>query len=302
MSLDASPTPSAIVSIDGPNNNSVHFPPREVADFVIHYANTHFHVHKFILFFRSSYFRTYFQTLSPPSLGSCSTSSASQSILPSNAICPAPSATNNTSSYAKQQPCNHPSIAHCIHLPRQTTLVSKEAVDAEDFRLFLCHLYFSSHYCYPPFLPKTDINLEAYSHLLPVSLSFPALPLIDWSTKSPQLRLTTDGECKRWCYHEALLTLALYFDITAIMQQSEAVMLTMLQHGERTDSQWLARQCVSWVLPAELYKLQKWKKACIKCIAAEAKHVLQSDEYKISKQQWDKALVLEVLEAAVRSK
>ena len=103
------------------------FPPRQHADFVIHYDDKAFHVHKFVLHHHSAYFRAYFKTL---------TQSLDSSIPPPT---------------KKRRSCHHPSIAHCIHLPQQMYLVEEEGiVDAADFDLFLCHLYFSDRYCYPP--------------------------------------------------------------------------------------------------------------------------------------------------------
>ena len=189
--------------------DAVFFPHRDFIDFVIHYDSRAFHVHRLVLHYHSAYFRTYFQTLS--------SSTASASTTPSSDSAPA---------------CNHPSIAHSIHLPQQTTLVEKTPVTAADFRLFLCHLYFCSHYCYPPYLPQDDIDLNSAAPLSlsfpPVvavyvarSLSFPAISSIDWSVESPQLR-SSDGECKVLVHNEALLTLAYYFDCAAMLQGRQA--------------------------------------------------------------------------------
>ena len=83
--------------------------------------------------------------------------------------------------------CNHPSIPHYIHLPQQITLVDNVMVDANNLCRFLCHLYFSSHYCYPPFFPKTNVDLE--QDCACVSISFPPITSLDWSLTSPQLRI-----------------------------------------------------------------------------------------------------------------
>ena len=57
MSLDSS---SASMSLDATTETVVTFPPSELADFVLHYDNTAFHVHNFLLHHHSAYFRTYF--------------------------------------------------------------------------------------------------------------------------------------------------------------------------------------------------------------------------------------------------
>ena len=92
MSLDNS---SESLSLsDNSVENIMTFPPCQLTDFVLHYDNTALHVHKLVLHHHSAYFRTYFETLSAPS---CSSDS-----------------------------CHHAHIAHCIHLPSQTTLVEEQ--------------------------------------------------------------------------------------------------------------------------------------------------------------------------------
>ena len=92
--------------------SAVRFPPACLSDFVIHYRGTAYHVHKFVLHYRSSYFRAYIDPL-----------------------------------VAGQRACaadecdDHPSIAHCIRLPDSC---GKVEADCDDFRLFLCHLYLRS--------------------------------------------------------------------------------------------------------------------------------------------------------------
>ena len=162
---------------------TVLFPPRKLIDYVIHFDSSDFHVHKFVLHHHSTYFRTHFETLLQASQDSSS-----------------------SSSNAPQQPCSHPSIAHCIHLPLQTRLVEGGLVTAADLRLFLCHLYFSAHYCYPPFLPLTDVDLD--DDFPPLSLHFTPVPTLDWSGASRQLRSTSTDDGAQFSRTEALLTLA----------------------------------------------------------------------------------------------
>ena len=54
--------------------------------------------------------------------------------------------------------------------------VGGDTVTAADFRLFLCHLYFASHYCYPSFLPPTKVYLA--SSAAPLSLEFDPVSLL----------------------------------------------------------------------------------------------------------------------------
>ena len=104
-------------------------------------------------------------------------------------------------------------------------------ITADDFRPFLCHLYFASHYCYPPFLPKTDINLDTSPS--PLSLTFPDVPSIDWSDESTQLRFIADSD--RFVRNEALLTLAYYFDCAALMRQCETILMTKATYGHMNE-------------------------------------------------------------------
>lgn len=173
-------------------------------------------------------------------------------------------------------------------------------VTAASFRLFLCHLYFGSHYCYPPLLPKTDIDLEA-ADPRPVSLHFPAVTSLDWSNKSPQLRFATK-ERKFYQWDESPLTLAHYLDCPAVLKQCEAVMLTQVEWAEKVkQGGWLTDNCLRWLPYADRYSLQRWKQAFIEVIAAD-RELLQRERYQQAKQEWDRGLLIEIMEALVRSK
>ena len=143
------------------SSTTLFFHPRELADFVIHYNNTAPYVHRLVLHSHSAYFKQYFQALGGFRL------------------------TSSTPADAAYE-CDHPHIAHCINLPKQTRSVWKTAVTAADFRLFLCHLYFSQHYRYPPYLPQTDIDLDTDSP--PLCHTFPPSTSLDWCTASSPLR------------------------------------------------------------------------------------------------------------------
>ena len=256
-------------------DSDIFFPPRQHADFVVHYEQKALHVHKLILHQHSAYFKAYFDTLP-------STSTASPS-------------DNNT---LVDPPCNHPQIAHCIHLPQQTTLVLETSVTAAHFELFLCHLYFSAHYCYPPYLPRTDIDLD--SDPPPLSHNFPPVTSLDWSDDSP-LR-SAEGEGNYWAYNEPLLTLAHYLDCAAMMRQCEAVLLTKVARSETQSAptMGLIKSSVLWLQYSDRYHLHRYKRECIAVIAEADKSMLETGQWKRAKSRWDKALVLQVLEARVR--
>ena len=269
------------MSID--NSRVVFFPPPDHADFVLHYANTSFHVNKLVLYHHSAYFRTYFQTL--PTAPSPSTSSKSTKKRKR-------AQRRSSSSAEESHQCDHPAIAHCIHLPQLTMLVGKDEVHANDFRVFLCHLYFSHHYCYPPCLPKTDIELDAPVSP-PMSFVFPRLPSLDWSNDSPQLRFRDEW----YVFNESLLTLAHYFDCAAMMAQCEAVMLSLVKDGKKAKKhEWLSDECLMCLPHILRYHLDKCKTPCVEIIAAD-EGVLERQAYQAAKQVWDKALLAEIMEA-----
>ena len=114
--------------------------------------------------------------------------------------------------------------------------VEGEVVTADDFDLFLRHFYFSNHYCYPPYLPKTDIDSAAISP--PLSLHFPPVPSIDWSRTAP-LRCSDDDEKEEFVVNEALLTLTHYLDCARMAEQCEAVFLRMAEWGQRDKQQYV---------------------------------------------------------------
>ena len=182
----------------------------ELIDFVIHHDITDFHVHRATLHYHSAYFRAYFQLPSSPPHSSTSTTRKR--------------AKRNSSPPAREetQHCDHPTIVHCIRLTRQLRLVEQTPVTAANFRLFLCHLCFASLYCYPPWLPSNDIDLDdppPLSHTfppvtaytisdytpnelaeyyavrlpdrtdnIPLSLTLPAIISVDWSYDDPDTR------------------------------------------------------------------------------------------------------------------
>ena len=105
-------------------------------------------MHRFVLHLHSAYFRALFLTLPP-----------------------------TTTPSARSPDCSHLHIAHCVHIPAQLTAVTGLAITADHFRLFLCHLYYPAHYCYPPYLPHDDVDLsDEQSFAL---LSVGCLPLVE---------------------------------------------------------------------------------------------------------------------------
>ena len=182
-------------------------------------------------------------------------------------------------------------------LPLQLTLVEKDLVTAAHLRLFLCHLYFGAHYCYPPYLPKTDIELNSPP---PVSLHFTPVRSLDWSNNSP-LRFKDDSKRVLVC-NDSLLTLAHYLDCAVMLQQCEAVLLTMAKDCHNREREWLGQQCTLWLVLAERYGLKQWKAACIAAIVAVHDTMAESAQYKTERETWDEALVAELTKAVSTSK
>ena len=203
LSSDGTSPVSAVAShVSG----SIFFSPRKHADFVIHYDVTAFHVHKLVLDHHSAYFRAYFDTLEPAeSLCAC------------------------TRPCKKAKLCNHPSIAHCIHLPPQSRLVDNHldegSVTADDFDDFLLYLYYGAHQSYPPFHPAAVLDLT--SPTVSMSLYFPPVAGLDWDTAKFEKSVTGRQVCD-----EALLFLAHYLDCAQMLAQCEAVLLSRLQWYE----------------------------------------------------------------------
>ena len=292
MSTDASNVVDYVFPPLG-EHADVFFPPRQYADFIIHYDTKDFYVHKFVLHHHSAYFRAYFQTLPPPA------PPRGRQVKRRKA-----KRSNSPAADEGKEDCDHPSIAHCIHLPQQSMLVQKKPVTAAHFRLFLCHLYFSSHYSYPPFLPKADVDLDADT--LPTSLAFPPVASLDWGIDSTPLRFADDASgdsATKKVWKEALLMLAHYLDCAQMMQHCEAVLLTMVNYGaEERTSLWLAKICVPWLRFADRYGLKQWRAACVSAIANAPDSLLAEDKYKKARKKWSRAMLIDVMEAAIRER
>lgn len=90
-----------------------------------------------------------------------------------------------------------------------------------------------------------------------------------------------------------------------MMQQCEVVLLTQVQWAKKTKNdewlEWLLKQCWHWLLHCIRYHLDKVRKAFIAVIAAD-KGLFEREEYKRAKREWDKALVVQVLEDIIKNK
>lgn len=113
------------------SRQSVRFPPGRHSDLVLHYRDTDFYVHKLVLEPKSEYFRAHFQSddVAVPGEGCVH---------------------------------SHPSVPHCLTVPDDLSQLLvpdvRFQVPPSSFALFLEHLYYPSHYCFPPYLPKVHLR------------------------------------------------------------------------------------------------------------------------------------------------
>ena len=94
----------------------------------------------------------------------------------------------------------------------------------------------------------------------------------------------------------SLLTFAHYLDCAAMMEQCEAVFMSLVGSAGEEHAEWLLSECLQWVFRADRYHLCKYKAACIEIIAADAQ-IAEREKYKEAKQLWDTALTREVMTA-----
>ena len=107
-----------------------------------------------------------------------------------------------------------------------------------------------------------------------MSLQFRAVQDIDWYIQSTPLRRHVDG--KNLVRHESLLTLAYYLDWAQMLQQCEAVLLTVSRFKKLS---WMLSQSWYWLEHSTHYKLDKVRAFCIATIAADS-GMLDREEYK----------------------
>ena len=87
----------------------------------------------------------------------------------------------------------------------------------------------------------------------------------------------------------SILALAHYFDCPRLLQRCEQVALLMLSDVDAENAWFDLRY-------AHRYQLQACKQRCLQLIAAD-KHVLTRPEYAEAKEQWDRRLLMDVMDA-----
>ena len=244
--------------------SDVHFPAAHSPDFVIHYRGTAYHVHKFVLDHHSSHFRTYIETL-----------------------------TDRQRAYSTDECSGHPSIEHCIRLPDSC---GKVEASSDDFRLFLCHLYFAQHYCCIPYKPAADVDLTAEP---------PPAVTLDYSAcdTEEQLRDATSSLTHANfppAVYQAVVSLCHYFDCKAVVSRAEyncVLMVEFMADIGATDSLW--SELWSCFLLALQFDLKRVKAACVETLACHSTLVnAHKTEWESVRAQLDKDTLFELLQAA----
>ena len=252
--------------------------PHRLSDFIIHYRNTDFHVHAFVLCEHSAYFRNYLDTQEPllelkaevvEEQGS--TKRRKVTAFTSIDIC---------------FKCGPSSITRCIDLPEQCGV---EPASEEQFLLFLQHLYYPAILHSPPFYPRQSI-LDSLTEDTSVSLAF---PVGDGKASVAELSLyASTGEATR----EALfwpqqLSLFHYFDCRQAMTRCEAIIQSVCELPQGT------LRCLQWLQYAVQYGLHKVEAVCLNVIGSDPNLRLDNPKYSVFLRKLSYETLLKVVEA-----
>ena len=90
-------------------------------------------------------------------------------------------------------------------------------------------------------------------------------------------------------FHDCIIALAHYFDCQCLLRRCEEVALLFLSNGDAQNAWFDLRY-------ADHYKLQAWKQRCLQLIAAD-RDILTRPEYAEAKEEWDRQLRMEVMDA-----
>ena len=255
----------------------VHLPPTRESNFVIHYQNTDYHSHTFVLQHHSVYFRNYFHALQP--LREMKTTEVEEEVGVKDAEAGGKGKAEATlhredfdqghpkrrrvdeealrafsASFTRERSskCQHSPLIPCIDLPDQCGV---EEADEAEFLLFLRHLYFSSTFHLPPFDPKQSL-VRCLTDETPVCLTFPTLEVKKESVgryaKRNKTALFVD---------EGLLSLFHYFLCKSALKRCEEVVLA--DCGQDSYEAWY------WLPLAERFRLTKAAAFCLDLMRKE---------------------------------
>ena len=139
--------------------DKVYFPSRRLSDFVVHYGEVDFYVHKLELDKHSVFFRTYWNTLSAGAAASA------------------------------EEGCSHPGVLHCIHVPSQKyDFVSRTEPDGKEEASLTTPVKLKLH-------RSTPVSAD---DMLDYLASIYFVPAAQMFTKSPRSSFTvkSDGHAK----------------------------------------------------------------------------------------------------------
>ena len=240
----------------------VRFPPAHCADVVLHYHNTAFHVHKFVLLYHSPVLRAAIELLANGPGEQCD---------------------------------DHPHIAHCIRLPVKC---GKLGACADAFRKFLCHLYFARHHNCAPFPAKTQVDLSA-EPAPAVSLECPKLA--DYNALAAASNVTGVFGANASPSDRAVVSLCHYFDCALVLARCEDNMLLLVERiqrslrtvasfgvqidGRNSHGRTMIEMALQFAANFDLLRLRK---VCIPLVAENCVYTRQRNPAVDSKQQWDR--------------
>ena len=224
-------------------------PPLLASDFVIHYRDTDFHVHKFVLLHHAGYFRNHLSATAPAGK------------VEKDEVVGEGGKRRRVTTFSSEEvssECQHPAYVLCLHLPHD--FGDGRLVTEDEFLLFLRHLYFASILRLPPFMPN-PVLLASLSDDSPTSLTYPADRLI----REPALweYVSNEDPNAQW-YSAELLSLFHYFDCQQAMRRSEQVILrASLEDRDTCHTAWF------WLPLAVRYRMKAVEVACMEQIAGD---------------------------------
>ena len=247
-------------------SSDVQFPPAFLSDFVVHYRGVAYHVHKFVLCYHSSYFRTYIEPL-----------------------------IDGQRAYSTAECDEHPSITHCIRLP---DCCGKVEAASDDFRLFVCHLYFAQHYSCIPYVVPADIDLLAQPPPN-VTLDYPGFVHCDeLDAVTASIVYSSDAPPQ---LYDAVMSLCHYFDCSVVLSRAEDNCLLVLRSRDDgaagTECEWNeVWPCFVLALRCDL---QRVKDDCMPRIAQHCKRGnSRRQEWQAARQHLDTDTAFDMLLAA----
>ena len=249
------------------------FPPVNLSDFVIHYRNTSYHVHKFVLQYHSAYFRTYIEQLTP-----------------------------GQRAYSLDECDQHGATPYCIRIP---STVVQDSASEEHFRVFLCQLYFARHYSSFPLQTALGVDVHAQPELeqsldCPPHTSFEQM-MAACISPADRSELRRRGEL---LYFHPALSLCDYFDCARVLSRAEDNLLLFCTRstsmGVRCDE---ATEWTTLSMGFELavsFHLKRVKEVCIPLIVEHCiLHGRRKDELDALRRKVNRDTAFAMMQAAI---